>query len=277
MRKISWPVVLLVAGVVCTAGCASAPDVRYAVEAEKVTTQALEPVMLESAELERDIAGLPDRIPAEAADDLMNAIRTEIAKTGRFTKVLLNVSEGDTYIIQPRIEKLDGSLKPVPNDPTRKKFSVRGRIRLDVLFVNQKNQKELVKSFYDERVFEERLSAKVRLTEDAKREYFFKTVSVAFRAAADQLGNGFNPSYEMGTISRIAGRNAYVQINTSRLRKLPKKQQAVEVIDDDNKVLATIAELVIEDGSLSGKMYEKGGAAISVGSKVRARVYALND
>ena len=91
------------------------------------------------------------------------------------------------------------------------------------------------------------------------------------------MGNGFNPSYEMGSVSKLSGKTAYVQINTSKLRKMPKKQQAVEVVDEDNKVLAMIAELTIEDGSLSGKIYEKAGASVKEGSKVRARVNALSD
>jgi len=81
----------------------------------------------------------------------------------------------------------------------------------------------------------------------------------------------------MGTISRIRGRTAHVQINTSKIRKMPKKQQAVEVVDDDNKVLATIAELTVEDGSITGKLYEKSGASIKEGSKVRARVNGLTE
>ena len=89
------------------------------------------------------------------------------------------------------------------------------------------------------------------------------------------LGNAFNPSYEIGAISRINGRIAYVQINTSKLRKVPMKQQAIEVVDDENQVLASLAELQIEDGSMSGKFFEKGGASIKEGQKVRARVNAM--
>jgi len=233
--------------------------------------------MLESAELENDMARkFKSHLPGpDTAEELMKVIQTEVANTKRFTKVLMNTSEGDTYIVQPRIDKLDGALKNIPNDPTRKRFTVKATVRLDVLFINQKNQKELVKSFYDERTYEERVSAKVKLTNEDKQGYYLKTIKVAFRAAADQLGNGFNPSYEMGTISKINGKIAYVQINTSKIAKMPKKQQAVEVVDDDNKVLATIAELVIADGSISGKMYEKSGASIKEGSKVRAKVNGL--
>lgn len=260
-------------------GCAAAPQVKYAVEAERVTTQALEPVMLESAELDNDIktrfsSYLPE---TDATENLMNVIQTEIANTRRFTKVLLNSSEGDTYIIQPRIERIEGTVANIPSDPTRKRFTAKAKVRLDVLFINQKNQKELVKSFYDDRKLEDRVSAKGQLSSEQKQEYYRRAINTAFRSAADQLGNGFNPSYEMGIVSKVSGRIAYVQINTSRLLKMPKKQQAVEAIDGDNRVLATIAELVIGDGSLSGKFYEKSGATVKEGTKVRAKVNGLSE
>jgi len=259
-------------------GCASAPEVVYVKEAQQVTTQALDPIMLESAKLESDIKEKFSRyLPPGAADNLIKVIQTEIANTKRFTKVMLTSNEGDTYIIQPGIDDIKESLVNIPTDPSRKIFAVKVRVRLDVLFINQKNQQELVKSFYDDRKLDNRISAKTALTADQKQEYHLRAVNVAFRAAADQLGNGFNPSYEMGSISKLNGKSVYVQINTSKLRKMPKKQQAVEVVDDDNKVLATIAELTIEDGSLSGRLYEKSGVTIKEGSKVRARVNALTE
>lgn len=260
-----------------TAGCASTPELVYVKEAQQVTTQALEPVMLESAELEADLK-LPKfrkYFSPDQADDFMRVIQTEIANTKRFTKVLLNISEGDTYIIQPRIDRIDERVAPIASDPTRNRLTVKARARLDVLLVNQRNQKELVKSFYDERTLEERISKKIPVTPELKQEYILRATNIAFRAAADQLGNAFNPSYEMGSISRINGRIAYVQINTSKLRKVPKKQQAVEVIDDNNTVLASLGELQIEDGSVSGRFFEKGGASIREGQKVRARVNAM--
>jgi len=258
-------------------GCASAPEVVYVKEAQQVTTQALEPVMLESAELENDIKRLRKYFTPDMADDFINVVQTEIANTKRFTKVLLNISEGDTYIIQPRIEKVSESLLPIASDPTRRRFTARARTRLDVFFINQKTQKELVKSFYDDRKIEQRISKRVRLTPEMKLDYILRATHVSFRAAADQLGNAFNPSYEMGTISRISGRVANIQINTSKIRKMPRKQQAVEVIDDDNRVLATVAELIVEDGNITGKMFEKSGASIKEGAKVRARVNGLTD
>ena len=268
----------LLCGFLLLGACATSPEVKYAVEAEKVTAQALEPVMLESADLENDLATkFKKQLPAAKADELIQVIQTEIANTKRFTKVLLNSSEGDTYIVQPRIDRLDGSLRDIPTDPTRKRFAVKSKVSLNVYLADQRGHKELVKSFYDERSLDERISSKSKLTDEMKQEYFERAVKISFKAAADQLGNGFNPSYEMGTISRLSGRTAHVQINTSRLKKMPKKQQAVEVIDDDNKVLATLAELTVDDGSLSGKIFERSGASIKEGSRVRARVNALTE
>jgi len=258
-------------------GCAGAPDVVYVKEAQQVTTQALEPVMLESAELENDVKRLRRFFLPEMAEEFMTAVQTEIANTKRFTKVLLNASEGDTYIIQPRIEKVDAITRPIASDPTRIRLVATANTRLDVFFINQKAQKELVKSFYDKRNIEQRISKRVGITPDMKLEYILRATNVSFRAAADQLGNAFNPSYEMGTISRINGRVANIQINTSKIRKMPKKQQAVEVIDDDNRVLATVAELVVEDGNITGKLFEKSGASIKEGSRVRARVNGLTE
>lgn len=233
--------------------------------------------MLESAALEADL-----RLPKfgvyfapDQADDFMRVIQTEIANTKRFTRVLLNASEGDTYIIQPRLDRIDEQLTPIAADPTRNRLTIKARTRLDVLLINQRNQKVLIKSFYDERRIEERLSKKIPITREVKQEFVLRAVNVSFRAAADQLGNAFNPSYEMGSVSRINGRIAYVQINTSKLRKVPMKQQAIEVIDDDNQVLASLGEVQIEDGTVSGRFFEKGGASIREGQRVRARINAL--
>jgi len=259
------------------AGCATAPAVVYVKEAQQVTTQALEPVMLESAELEADITSsrFNKYFTADQADDFMRVIQTEIANTRRFTKVLLNSSEGDTYIIQPRLDRIDELITPIAADPTRNRLTVKARTRLDVLLVNQRNQKELVKSFYDERRIEERISKKIPITRELKQDYVLRAVTISFRAASDQLGNAFNPSYEIGTISRINGRIAYVQINTSKLHTIPKKQQAIEVIDNDNQVLASLGEVQIEDGTVSGRFFEKGGATIREGQRVRARINAM--
>lgn len=257
-------------------GCATAPQTVYVTEAQQVTTMALEPVNLDSIGLKQDLGSRFSRqLPSEMTDELMNDIQAQLANTKRFTKVLMNASDQETYIIEPRIESLNSFESPMNMDPTRKLVTFKARVRLDVKFMNTKGQIELVKSYSDDRKLETKIPKREVMVTEKKQEFFKRAVTVGFRAAADRLGMGFNPSYEMGSISRVNGRIAYVQINTSKLRKVPKKQQAIEVVDDNNQVLASMGELQIEDGSISGRYFEKGGASIKEGMKVRAKVNAM--
>ncbi len=257
-------------------GCATAPETVYVTEAQQVTTMALEPVNLDSIALKQDLSSKFSRqLPSEMTDELMNDVQAQLANTKRFTKVLMNASDQETYIIEPRIESLNSFESPMNMDPTRKLVTFKARVRLDVKFMNTKGQIELVKSYSDDRKLETKIPKREAMAPEKKQEFFKRAVTVGFRAAADRLGMGFNPSYEMGSISRVNGRIAYVQINTSKLRKVPKKQQAIEVVDDNNQVLASMGELQIEDGSISGRYFEKGGASIKEGMKVRARVNAM--
>jgi hypothetical protein len=257
-------------------GCATAPQTVYVTEAQQVTTMALEPVNLDSIGLKQDLGSRFSRqLPSEMTDELMNDVQAQLANTKRFTKVLMNASDQETYIIEPRIESLNSFESPMNMDPTRKLVTFKARVRLDVKFMNTKGQIELVKSYSDDRKLETKIPKREVMVAEKKQEFFKRAVTVGFRAAADRLGMGFNPSYEMGSISRVNGRIVYVQINTSKLRKVPKKQQAIEVVDDNNQVLASMGELQIEDGSISGRYFEKGGASIKEGMKVRARVNAM--
>jgi len=257
-------------------GCATAPETVYVTEAQQVTTMALEPVNLDSIALKQDLSSKFSRqLPSEMTDELMNDVQAQLANTKRFTKVLMNASDQETYIIEPRIESLNSFESPMNMDPTRKLVTFKARVRLDVKFMNTKGQIELVKSYSDDRKLETKIPKREAMVAEKKQEFFKRAVTVGFRAAADRLGMGFNPSYEMGSISRVNGRIAYVQINTSKLRKVPKKQQAIEVVDDNNQVLASMGELQIEDGSISGRYFEKGGASIKEGMKVRAKVNAM--
>lgn len=268
--------VILSIALFLTAGCATAPQPVYVTEAQQVTTQALEPVNLDSIGLEEDLQGkFRQQLSTALLTPLMNDIQAQLVNTRRFTKVLLNASDQETYIVEPRIENLTSYEAPLNMDPSRKLAVFKTDVRLDVKFMNNKGQVELVKSFMDNRKLEIKLPKNDQLSFERKQEQYKRVVSIAFRAAADRLGSGFNPSYEIGIISRINGKVAYVQINTSRLQKIPKKQQSVEVVDDNNQVLASIDELLIEDGSLSGKLYEKSNITIREGQKVRARVNAM--
>jgi len=257
-------------------GCATAPQTVYVTEAQQVTTQALEPVNLDAIGLRQDLgAKFTHQLPPEMTDELMNDIQAQLANTKRFTKVLMNASDQETYIIEPRIESLNSFESPMNMDPTRKLVTFKARVRLDVKLMNAKGQIELVKSYSDDRKLESKIPKREVMVAEKKQEFFKRAVTIGFRAAADRLGMGFNPSYEIGSVSRINGRIAYVQINTPKLRKVPKKQQAIEVIDDNNQVLASLGELQIEDGSISGRYFEKGGASVKEGMKVRARVNAM--
>ena len=257
-------------------GCATAPQTVYVTEAQQVTTQALEPVNLDSIGLKKDISSkFSNVLPMEMVDELMNDVQAQLANTKRFTKVLLNASDQETYIVEPRIDSLSHFETPMNMDPSRKLVTFKARVRLDVTFMNSKGQIELVKSFSDDRKLEIKIPRKDVLAAEKKHDSYKRAVTIGFRAAADRLGMGFNPSYEMGSISKVNGKIVYAQINTSKLRKIPKKLQAVEVVDDNNQVLAGISELKIEDGNLSGRFYEKGGASIKPGMKVRARVNAM--
>lgn len=257
-------------------GCATAPQTVYVTEAQQVTTMALEPVNLDSIGLKQDLGSkFSHQLPSEMTDELMNDVQAQLANTKRFTKVLMNASDQETYIIEPRIESLNSFESPMNMDPTRKLVTFKARVRLDVKLMNTKGQVELVKSYSDDRKLETKVPKREVMVAEKKQEFFKRAVTVGFRAAADRLGMGFNPSYEMGSISKVNGRIAYVQINTSKLRKVPKKQQAIEVVDDSNQVLASMGELQIEDGSVSGRYFEKGGASVKEGMKVRARVNAM--
>lgn len=268
--------IALCASLLTVSGCASAPEMVYVTEAQQVTTMALEPVNLDDIGLQNDLNNkFSDLLSPELSTELMNDIQAQLANTKRFTRVLMNASDQETYIIEPRIESLSFFEAPLNMDPTRKQVTFKARVRLDVKFMNNKGQIELVKSFSDDRRLESKIPKKDILDFERKQDFFKRVVTVGFRAAADRLGTNFNPSYEMGVIQRINGRIAYVQINTSKLRKVPKKQQAIEVIDDNNNVLASLGELQIEDGSLSGRFFEKSGASIKEGQKVRARVNAM--
>ena len=85
-------------------GCATAPQTVYVTEAQQVTTMALEPVNLDSIGLKQDLGSKFSRqLPSEMTDELMNDVQAQLANTKRFTKVLMNASDQETYIIEPRI------------------------------------------------------------------------------------------------------------------------------------------------------------------------------
>jgi hypothetical protein len=280
MKKLK---LILMAGATLTAfGCASAPEPVYITEAQQVTTLALEPVNLVSDELAKDITGKwAKQLPADSVDSIMSSVKTQIANTKRFTKVIENSLDGKSYIIEPRIKELRDYETPMPTDPNRKQLTFKTTVQLDVKFMNQKGQVELVKSFSDKRTLDKKVSSKVPFPTEKKTELYTEVIDVAFTAAANLLGYAFNPSYEMGKVTSLNGKTANIMIATSKIKVMPKGQlesnDGFVVIDDDNKVLASISELIIGDGSVTGKLYSRGGASIKEGAKVRVRVNSLQD
>ena len=255
-------------------GCATAPDVVYVTEAQQVTSQALEPVYLLPGTLEKDLKTW--KLPPEMSGVIMNTVTEQIEKTKRFTKVIEGqIAGNNTYVIQPGIDSLSYTESPIPTDPTRKKVAVKARVRLDVKYMNDRGEFRQFRPFSDLRTLDERVSNKFPVTAEKKLEYYTEVIEVGYKAAANLLGVAFNPSYVMGKISKLNGKVAHVQINTSKIRHMPKKE--VEVIDDDGKVLAVIDGLTVNDGSITGKVYEKSGASVKEGSKVRAKVNDLTE
>lgn len=272
--KIPYKLLYVSLGTLLAFGCATAPDVVYVTEAQQVTTQALDPVYLQADALEKDLRTW--KLPAEMSALIMNTVSEQIEKTKRFTKVIESKTTGNnTYVIQPGIDSLSFQEIPIPTDPTRMKVAVKARVRLDVKYLNDKGEFRQFRPFSDLRSLEERVSKKIPITAEKKQEYYMEVIEVGYKAAANLLGVAFNPSYVMGKISKLNGKVAHVQINTSKIRNMPKKE--VEVIDDDGKVLAVIDGLTVNDGSITGKVYEKSGASVKEGSKVRAKVNDLTE
>ncbi len=271
------------AGATLTAfGCATAPAPVYITEAQQVTTLALEPVNLVSDELAKDITGKwSKQLSAESVDTIMMSVKTQIANTKRFTKVIENSIDGKSYIIEPRIKELSNYETPMPTDPNRKQLTFKATVQLDVKFMNQKGQIELVKSFGDKRTLDKKVSSKFPVPPEKKAELYTEVIDVAFTAAANMLGYAFNPSYEMGKITNLNGKSVNIMIATSKIKVMPKGQlesnDGFVVIDEENKVLASISELIIGDGSVTGKIYPRGGASIKEGAKVRVRVNSLQE
>ena len=280
MRKMAC--ILLTGAALTTFGCATAPAPVYITEAQQVTTLALEPVNLASDELSKDITGKwAKQLSADSVDAIMTSVKAQIANTKRFTKVIENSLDGKSYIIEPRIESLSNYEAPMPTDPNRKQLTFKARVRLDVKFMNQKGQIELVKSFSDLRTLDKKVSSKFPVPPEKKAELYTEVIDVAFTAAANMLGYAFNPSYEMGKVTSLNGQTANIMIATSKIKVMPKGQlesnDGFVVIDDSNKVIASISELVIGDGSVTGKVYSRGGASIKEGAKVRVRVNSLKE
>jgi len=280
MKKLKQ--ILMAGSILIAFGCATAPAPVYITEAEQVTTLALEPVNISSNVLSKDITvKWAKQLPADSVDTIMASVKTQIANTKRFTKVIENLIDDNSYTVEPRIIDLRDYETPMPTDPNRKQLTFKATVQLDVKFMNQKGQVELIKSFVDKRTLEKKVSNKFPVPPEKKVELYTEVIDVAFTAAANLLGYAFNPSYEMGKISGLNGKSVNINIATGKIRIMPKRQlennDGFVIIDDNNKVLASISELIIGDGSVTGKVYPRAGASINEGAKVRARVNSLRE
>lgn len=261
----------LIASAILLFGCATSPQLMYVDKAQNVTSKSLEPVMFDYGNLSNSLFSkyFPPKelkeysLGNEMIEDLKGTIETEIINTQKFEKIASSATRGETYVIRPEIVNLEISKTSIPADPTRTKLVVTAKTKLSVSL----NDAEASGTFEDTRTVEKRIPTKD--VETSRGSYAKTVVQVSFKAAADRLGNAFNPNYVYGKVSKLADRIVYVQILTS---KVPKNQRTVEVVDGDNKVLATLEELVVEDGIITGKLYAKSAAPIKIGDVVRARL-----
>lgn len=268
--------------ILIVSGCATAPEVMYVADAQEVTAPALEPVSIDSAQLQSDLTKrFAKRGLADKSNSIASMVSEQIARTKRFTVEQTNMSVGKNYIILPGIDDLpEPSIINIPTDPTRKKVVFKARVRLDVKSIDSNGTERKHKSYSDSRVNEMRVSIKnLPLTQDQKAEYYYETIEVGFKAAANLLGVAFNPSFVFGTVSKVTGKTAHVNdINTSKLQNLPHFKRKAEILDKNNPnlVIAVIDSFKIDRGTISGTFYEKGGS-VSEGAKVRVVINDLKE
>lgn len=280
--RITGTLVLVLFSIIAVSGCATAPTQKYVTEAESVTVEALEPVFIETVELESDIkAKFPKAVTAgngstNLREDFEQIIQKNIRNTNRFKDVMLATAAGDSYSIVPRVDEVSEFHGDVPGDPTRKKIGVKARVHMDVFLYTRRGEKKLMASFKDERTKESRVSSlEPNPQGEPLRDYYRKAVGVAFASASDKLGSRFNPSYEMGEITRIDSDTVYVRMNTSLFRDMPSKDQVVDVIDAENHKVGHIEPMDIKEELVVGKVFRTAGKSVSNGMKTRARVNRL--
>lgn len=270
MRKF---IILLatVLGCIVIFGCAANQEI--VTEAEAVKTDALEPVIFRSDKLVASLNKIKPRfIKKNEIDELMTDVKSQIEQTKRFKYVMVLgekdvSSEMEGYIIYPEVQDMKIVILNTI-DPQRKKYIASGGACLKVYAVEDRSKE--MEIFRSKHSFA-KMGQIVRGHD--QNQQMRDLLRLIFLDLAIQLGDKFNPSYEMGTIEKISGKTAYVHIKTDRLRELKAKQQQIAVIDENNKPLATIEPISIEDGSLTGIFNAKVNRTIKAGMTVRARVY----
>gem|GEM_PF-5901923 len=280
MRVQTGMLLTLLLPVISLHGCAAPTQMVYVTDAQEVSYRALEPVSIDGDRLREEMAQekFRTKISRDRWEDILSMVKEQIARTKRFTIEEETLSVGKNYIIQPHIEEIrDYETVGIPTDPTRKKILFKARVRMDVLSIDSTGALRRHASFSDTRVNEIRVSAKeLPLPASRLEELFYETVEVAFKAASNRLGTAFNPSYVTGRVTRVAGKKAYISIDTSRIEKMPKMKWKVEVMDenDPNRVVAVIESLKIEPGESFGDIFETAGR-VKEGAKIRALVNDL--
>lgn len=277
MKKIVW---LIVATCSCLVifGCA-AKEEYFIKEVAAVKTDALEPVIIRSDKLTTSLFKMKPRFISKQIeiDELMTQIKGEVEKTKRFKYIMVLKKEDVTderegFLIYPEVMSMNMDIRNTI-DPKRKKYIASGSGCLKVY--DTYNTSKEIETFTAKHDFEKmrRVAPGQAPTEQELNEQKKDLLRLIFVDLAIQLGDKFNPSYVIGTIEKISGKTVYVHIKTDLLRGLKAAQQQIAVIDDDNKPLATIEPLRMEDGSITGTLYAKTNASIKPGMKVRARIY----
>jgi len=265
-------------------GCATGPQVVYVTDAQEVTAQALEPVSIDGGKLREELSNkYASKLSSDKAEAILSMVSEQIARTKRFTVEKINISTGKNYIIEPHIEELKGpEVVNISTDPTRKKVKFTARVRLDVKSIEPNGSERKHKSFSDSRVDEIRKTVaeanEILKNKSSQSDFFYETVEVSFKAAANSLGMAFNPSFAFGTVTKVNGRTAHISIDTAKLAKMPAMKRKVDVVDDkdQNKVIAVIEGIKIDSGSVTGTIFEKSGS-VSEGAKVRAQLNDLQE
>jgi uncharacterized protein YcfL len=269
MKKLVWLLVVLWGFALL--GCAAKQE--FVKEAAAVKTDALEPVIFRSDKLVASLKKNKLRfMEKDEIEELMTDIKSQVEQTKRFTYVMVLdkhdvTAETEGFIIYPEVQSMKMDIRNTI-DPQRKRYVASGSACLKVY--DAENSSKEMEIFTSRHSFEK--MGQISRPHDANKQMkdLLRTI---FLDLAIQLGDQFNPSYVMGTIEKISGKTAYVHIKTDQLRNLKAKQQQIAVVDDDNKPLASIEPISIEDGSLTGIFNAKAKRTIKTGMTVRARIY----
>ncbi len=261
---------VIILGFIALIGCAAKQEL--VVETTAVKTDVLEPVIFRFDKLASSINKINPRfMEGSEIEELKADIKSQVEGTKRFKYVMVldktdSTSEKEGYYIHPEVYYIKMQTQNTI-DPKRKRYIATGSACFKIyLAENPTKEFEIITSKHKF----EKMGQVVRELDQNKMKR--ELLRVIFLDLASQLGDKFNPSYVMGTIEKISGKTVYVHIKTDQLRDLKTSQQQIAVIDDDNKPLATIEPVRMEDGSITGTLYSKTNASIKIGMKVRARI-----